>query len=60
MACCKILPTAAVVGFQKTSETQFEDGHVTVCVQVFSPDIRRPVAYPFEIAVTTADISAGE
>ena len=45
-----------------TSDSVFvveERGKVEVCVKIFSPDIERPVSYPFEISVSTTAGNAG-
>lgn len=56
-----IVPTVAEVGFSRSSQTQVEDVlNVTVCIQIFTPNIERPIAYPFDIGITTADVTAGK
>ena len=36
-----------------------DDGPVVVCVQIVSPDIPCPVAFPFDLVFITSDITAG-
>ena len=50
----------AVVGVERTIFTVFEDvGRVELCARVFEPDIECPIAFPFDVVLSTADRTAG-
>ena len=50
----------AVVGLEKTIYNVTEDvGVVEVCAIVYSPTITCPVAFPFDVILSTDDGSAG-
>ena len=52
--------TAAVVGLEKTSYQVPENvGVVEVCAFVRNPTIMCPIAFPFNISFSTANITAG-
>ena len=58
--CALLLHTVAVVGLQPTSYQVSENaGAVMVCVAVSSPDIACPIAFPFNVKITTLSGSAG-
>ena len=58
---CSHLHTAeAVVGLEKTFYQVSEDvGVVEVCAIVYSPIITCPVAFPFDVRLSTEDFTAG-
>ena len=41
-----------------TDTVNEEDGFVEVCAVVFSPDIRCPIEFPFNVSFSTGDSSA--
>ena len=50
----------AVVGLEKTIYSVFEDGGVVeVCAIVYSPTIDCPIAFPFDVSLSTSDRTAG-
>ena len=50
----------AVVGLEKTIYSVSEDvGVVEVCAIVYSPTIVCPIAFPFDVSLSTDDGSAG-
>ena len=50
----------AVVGLEKTIYSVFEDvGVVEVCAIVYSPNIVCPIAFPFDVSLSTGDRTAG-
>ena len=49
-----------MVGFERTVADVEEDlGMVQVCVSIFTPIVECPVAFPFELIITTSDGNAG-
>ena len=51
----------AVVGLEKTFYSATEDvGVVEVCAIVYSPTIVCPIAFPFDVHLSTRDDSAGK
>ena len=51
---------AAVVGLEKTFYSVSEDvGVVEVCAIVYSPIIDCPIAFPFNVGLSTRDNTAG-
>ena len=50
----------AVVGLEKTFYSVSEDvGVVKVCAILYSPAINCPIAFPFDIGLSTSDNTAG-
>ena len=50
----------AVVGLEKTFYSVSEDvGVVEVCAIVYSPTIDCPIAFPFDVGLSTLDNTAG-
>ena len=50
----------AVVGLERTFHEVSEDvGVVEVCAIVYSPTIDCPIAFPFDVSVSTSDNTAG-
>ena len=48
------------MGLEKTIYSVFEDvGVVEVCAIVYSPNIVCPVAFPFDVSLSTSDRTAG-
>ena len=56
-----IIFPAAVVGLEETLYHVSEDvGVVEVCAIVYSPNIACPIAFPFNVTLTTANDTASE
>ena len=48
------------MGLERTIFTVFEDvGVVELRARVFEPDIDRPIEFPFDVVLSTADRTAG-
>ena len=55
-----IFTSEAVVGLEKTMYSVSEDvGVVEVCAIVYSPTIDCPIAFPFNVSLSTSDRTAG-
>ena len=52
--------TEAVVGFERSVIGGEDQGMVQVCVNIFTPNVSCPVAFPFELIITTSDGTAGK
>ena len=51
----------AVVGLEQTFYNVSEDvGEVELCVRVFEPDVECPIAFPFDVRLSTKDGTAGK
>ena len=52
----------AVVGLERTLQVSEDDGVIDVCIIVTSPDgnVPCPIAFPFNISLSTTDDSAGD
>ena len=54
------LPTVARVGLERTFFSVSEDGDVVeLCARVYEPDIECPIAFPFDVRLSTSDNTAG-
>ena len=50
----------ARVGLEQTLLSVSEDvGVVELCARVFEPDIECPIAFPFDVSLSTSDNTAG-
>ena len=58
---CLFTPVA-VVGLERTLRVSEDDGVVEVCAVVTSPDgnVPCPIAFPFDVSLSTTDDSAGD
>ena len=55
------LPAVARVGLERTFFSVSEDvGVVELCARVFEPDIECPIAFPFDVRLSTRDNTAGK
>ena len=58
---CPICSTGAVVGLEQTFFRVMENvGVVELCAIVSSPDCTCPIAFPFDVILSTADGTAGK
>ena len=56
-----IFPSEAVVGLEQTIFTVQEDvGVVELCAIVYEPNCKCPIAFPFNVSLSTWDDTAGE
>ena len=61
LASVKFFSAGAVVGLESTSYSVLEEmGTVEVCAIIYSPVIDCPIAFPFDIGLTTNNGSAGK
>ena len=61
---CKFIPVVislseAHIEFDRSHYSEPEGTIIRVCAVVSEPDIRCPITFPFEITITTHDLTAG-